>query len=90
MRQVSLVIAVALLGTAVAGCADPYQPRYGYAYQTYPSSYVVYQAPAQVAYVSYPATYTTYPASYSTYRSYDYDRNYMGIHPGPEAKRSFP
>jgi hypothetical protein len=84
MRQVSLVIAVALLGTAVAGCAAPYQPRYGYAYQNYPSSYVVYQtAPAQVAYV-YPT------ATYSTYRSYDYDRNYMGIHPGPELKRTFP
>ncbi|WP_395712471.1 hypothetical protein [Reyranella sp.] len=81
MRQVSLVMAVALLGMVVAGCADPYRPRYAYAYQTYPSSYVVYQtAPAQVAYV-YPT------ASYSTYRSYDYDRNYMGIHPGPELSR---
>jgi hypothetical protein len=90
MRQVSLVIAVALLGTAVDGCADPHRPRSDYAYQSYPSGYTVYQtAPVQVAYVSYPATYTTYPASYSTYRSYDYDRNYMGIHPGPEL-RTFP
>jgi hypothetical protein len=90
MRQVSVVIAVTLLGAAVAGCVTPYQPRYGYAYQTYPA-YTVYQtAPVQVAYVTYPATYTTYPASYSTYRSYDYDRNYMGIHPGPELKRAFP
>ncbi len=81
MRQVSLAIAVALVGTAVAGCADPYQPRYSYA-QTYPSSYTVCRtAPAQVAYV-YPASYNTY-----NYRSYDYDRNYMGIHPGPELQR---
>jgi hypothetical protein len=89
MRQFSLVIAVALLGTAVAGCADPYYgSRYGYAYRTYsyPSSYTVYRtapaAPVQVAYV--------YPASYTTYRSYDYDRNYMGIHPGPELERMYP
>jgi hypothetical protein len=86
MRQVGLVIAVALLGTAVAGCADPYRPRYSYA-QTYPATYTVYQtAPAQVAYV-YPTGYAT---SYGS-RSYDraYDRHYMGIHPGPELQ-SYP
>lgn len=84
MRQVGLVIAAALLGSAVAGCADPYRPRFSYAYQTYPGSYTVYQtAPVQVAYV-YPTS------SYSTYHSYDYDRYYMGIHPGPELKRTFP
>ena len=89
MRQVSMVIAVAVLGAAVAGCAAPYQPRYGYAYQGYPAYTVYHTAPAQVAYV-YPTGYAAYPASYTTYRSYDYDRNYMGIHPGPELKRSFP
>jgi len=87
MRQVSVVIAVALLGAAVAGCAAPYQ-RYGYAYQSYPA-YTVYHTAAvpvattQVAYV-YPTT------TYATYQSYDYDRYYMGIHPGPELKRTFP
>ena len=88
MRQVGLVMAVALLGTAVAGCADPYRPRYGYA-QTYPATYTVYQtAPAQVAYVSQPGY--TYGYGYDS-RSYDYgyDRHYMGIHPGPELQ-SYP
>lgn len=93
MRQVSLVIAVALLGTAVAGCADPNRPRYGYASQTYPAYTVYRTAPAQVAYVypapvyPAPAYATPYAASYGAYRSYDYDRNYMGIHPGPELSR---
>ena len=80
MRQVGLVIAVALLGTTAAGCASYHQERYAYAYG-YPGSYTVYPtAPAQVAYV--------YPTAYTTYRSYDYDRNYRGMHrPGPELQR---
>ena len=50
MRYVSFIVAIATL--AVAGCADPYYPRYGNSQSYYsPSGY------------SYPATYS-YPASY--------------------------
>jgi hypothetical protein len=92
MRSVVYIVAAAALAGAVAGCADPYYPRYGYSQgYSYPSSYRYYQ-PAY----AYPAAYTyapaytyqtayAYPSSYYGYRSTgDYYRNYNGIHPGPE------
>src|ERR1700682_4726490 len=104
MRYVNYIVAIATLAAAVAGCADPYYPRYGNS-QTYYSqsgysypanSYPVsYSYPANYSYpvsYSYPASYRyptnyNYPANYS-YRSSAWDRNYSGIHPGPE--RTFP
>ena len=68
MRYVSFIVAIATLAGAVAGCADPYYPRYGNSQSYYPSS-------------GY-----SYPANYN--RSTAWDRNYNGIHPGPE--RTFP
>lgn len=77
MGYVSYIVAVATLAGAVAGCADPYYPRSGYSQSYYyPSGYSYYPPPSH----SYPPGYT--------YRSSAWDRNYKGIHPGPE--RTFP
>ena len=84
MRYVSYVVAIATL--AVAGCADPYYPRYGNSQSYYSPS--GYSYPASYRYpvnYSYPTNYN-YPANYN--RSAAWDRNYNGIHPGPE--RTFP
>ena len=76
MRYVSYIVAIATL--AVAGCADPYYPRYGNSQSYYsPSGYSYYPPP----------NYSSSPPSYA-YRSTAWDRNYNGIHPGPE--RTFP
>jgi len=89
MRYVSFIVAIATL--AVAGCADPYYPRYGNSQSSYPSSGYSYPANSYPASYRYPASYS-YPANYnypSNYnRSTAWDRNYNGIHPGPE--RTFP
>ena len=89
MRYVSYVVAIATL--SVAGCADPYYPRYGNSQSSYPSSGYSYPANSYPASYRYPASYS-YPANYnypSNYnRSTAWDRNYNGIHPGPE--RTFP
>jgi hypothetical protein len=92
MRSVIYIAATAALAGAVAGCADPYYPRYGYSQgYYYPSSTRYYQQPAYAyppAYTYAPAyTYQTayaYPSGYGYRSSGDYYRNYKGIHPGPE------
>ena len=76
MRHVSCIVAVAALAGALGGCASPYgysqsyyqQPGYGYYQQP---SYGYYQQPS-------------YSQSGYAYRSSAWDRNYRGIHPGPE------
>ena len=78
MRYVSYVVAIATL--SVAGCADPYYPRYGNSQSYYsPSGY------------SYPANYSSYPGGsgyYPTRYGYgstgDYYRNYSGTRSGPQ------
>jgi hypothetical protein len=94
MRSVVYIVAAAALAGAVAGCADPYYPRYGYSQgYYYPSSTRYYQQPTyyyqQPAYAyTYPTyTYQTayaYPPGYGYRSTGDYYRNYNGIHPGPE------
>jgi hypothetical protein len=85
MRSVVYIVAAAALAGAVAGCADPYYPRYGYSQgYYYPSSYRYYQPT-----YAYPPAYTyqtayAYPSSYGYRSTGDYYRNYHGIHPGPE------
>ena len=84
MRYVTCIVALATL--AVGGCADPYYPRYGNSQSYYSPS--GYSYPATYSYpvsYSYPANYN-YPSNYN--RSTAWDRNYNGIHPGPE--RTFP
>ena len=83
MRFVSYVVAIATL--AVAGCADPYYPRYGNSQSYYSPSGYSYPANSYPASYSYPANYN-YPSNYN--RSTAWDRDYNGIHPGPE--RTFP
>ena len=67
----------------VAGCADPYYARSGYS-QTSPSGYSYYPA----GYSYYPPPNYGYAQPSYAYRSSARDRNYNGIHPGPE--RTFP
>jgi hypothetical protein len=85
MRYVSFIVAIATLAGAVAGCADPYYPRSGYS-QTYYSPSGYSYSPAGYSYYP-PPNYSSSPPSYA-YRSTAWDRNYNGIHPGPE--RTFP
>jgi hypothetical protein len=84
MRHLNYVMAIAFVG-ALAGCADPYYPRYGYSQgYAYPSS-SYYPPPTRYSY--YPSSSYSSPPGYA-YRSSAWDRNYNGIHPGPE--RTFP
>jgi hypothetical protein len=84
MRHVSYIVAAAGLALALAGCADPYYPRYGTSQSYYAPSGYTY-APAGYSYA--PSAYV--PASNSSYSSRsDYYRNYNGIHAAPE--RTFP
>jgi hypothetical protein len=83
MRYVSYIVAIATL--SVAGCADPYYPRYGNSQSYYSPSGYSYPANSYPVSYSYPANYN-YPSNYN--RSTAWDRNYNGIHPGPE--RTFP
>jgi hypothetical protein len=84
MRSVLGIVAAAALAASVAACAsDPYYARSNYNHGYYASDgYYYYRAPAP--------TYRTTTYSYSSpqqngYSSYwDYQRNYRGIHPGPE------
>jgi hypothetical protein len=65
----------AALAVALAGCGDPYYPRYGNSQSYYSSSGYGY-APSGYSYV---------PASNSSYSSRsDYYRNYNGIHSSAE------
>jgi hypothetical protein len=91
MKAVSCIVAATALAGSVSGCAYDYYsyPRYGYQQgYYYPSSYS-YSYPSygysQPYYgPSYAYSYPTYPRS-SYYSSYwDYQRNYQGIHAGPE------
>ena len=86
MRHVSYIVAAAGLAVALAGCGDPYYPRYGTSQSYYSPSGYTY-APADYSYT--PSGYASVPASSSSYSSRsDYYRNYNGIHAAPE--RTFP
>ena len=74
MRYLAYVAAAAVLAVALAGCGDPYYPRYGSPQSYYP------QAPGYSYYPSGP--------TYGYQSRSDYYRNYNGIHPG--AERTFP
>jgi hypothetical protein len=92
MRYVTYIVAIATLAGAVAGCADPYYPRYGNSQSDYsPSGY------------SYPANYSSYPGGSGAYPTrygygstgYGYGstgdyRNYSGIHSGPRVTFTLP
>jgi hypothetical protein len=80
MRYVSTLVSAAVMAGAVAGCADPYYPRYGYSQDSYYPRYGASQA------YYYPSGYTYYPPppSYGYRSHWDYYRNYNGIHPGAE------
>jgi hypothetical protein len=75
MRHVGYIAVAAALALALAGCGEPYYPRYGNSQSYYgPSGYGY--APSV-------------PANNSSYSSRsDYYRNYNGIHAAPE--RTFP
>jgi hypothetical protein len=92
MRHVSYIVAAAVLAGALAGCADPYYPRSGYSQSYYQQpSYGYYQQPgysySQPSYAYSQPSYAYSQPSYA-YRSSAWDRNYKGIHPGPE--QTFP
>jgi hypothetical protein len=75
MRHITYIAGAAALVVALAGCGDPYYPRYGYSQSYYSPSGYGY-APSGYAYVA---------ASDSSYGSRsDYYRNYNGIHAAPE------
>ena len=90
MKAVGCVLAATVLAGTLGACADPYYPRYGYsqgyAYSTGPSVAVAYYpAATYTTTTTYPAGYTYYPSSYADRAAtWDYYRNYKGIHPGPE------
>lgn len=82
MRHVSYIVAAAALAGALGGCANPYYPRSGYSQSYYQQpSYGYYQQPSY-GYYQQPG-YSYSQPSYA-YRSSAWDRNYKGIHPGPE------
>ncbi|MGZ3340688.1 MAG: hypothetical protein ACXU9B_12975 [Reyranella sp.] len=86
MRHVTYMVAAAALAVALAGCGDPYYPRYGYSQSSYAPAGYSY-APSGYSYA--PPGYSYVPASSSSYSSRsDYYRNYNGIHAAPE--RTFP
>jgi hypothetical protein len=79
MRHVGYIAVAAALAVSLAGCGEPYYPRYGNSQS--------YYAPSGYGYA--PADYSYVPASSSSYSSRsDYYRNYNGIHAAPE--RTFP
>jgi hypothetical protein len=93
MRHVTYIVAAAALAVALAGCGDPYYPRYGNSQSYYTPSGYNYApsgynyAPSGYSYA--PPGYSYVPASNSSYSSRsDYYRNYNGIHAAPE--RTFP
>ena len=69
MRYLGFIAAAGALAVALAGCGDPYSPRYGNAQSYYPPS----------GYSYYPSGPT-----YGSQSRSDYYRNYNGIHPGAE------
>ena len=75
MRHIGYIAGASALAMALAGCGDPYYPRYGNSQPYYSQSGYGY-ASSGYAYV---------PASDSSYGSRsDYYRNYNGIHAAPE------
>jgi hypothetical protein len=84
MRTVSYIVAAAALAGTLAGCADPYYPRYGYSQAYYQPPQTYYQ----------PSGYSYYPSGYYARSGYAYDsrsdyyRNYNGIH--PPAEQTYP
>jgi hypothetical protein len=77
MRTTCCIVAAVTLAGMLAGCADPYAPRYGYSQgAAYPATYY------QPTYYQ-PTPYSYYPSG-PTYHSAAEYRNYNGIHPGPE------
>jgi hypothetical protein len=79
MKHISYIAGAAALAVALAGCGDPYYPRYGNSQSYYsPSGYNYYSAPASYS----------YPSAYSYNSRSDYYRSYNGIH-SPE-ERAFP
>ena len=79
MRHLGYIAVAAALALALAGCGEPYYPRYGNPQSSYAPSGYGYAPPA----------YSYVPASSSSYSSRsDYYRNYNGIHAAPE--RTFP
>jgi hypothetical protein len=74
MRYLGYVAAAGALAVALAGCGDPYYPRYG----------------SSQSYYSQSPGYSYYPSgpTYGSQSRSDYYRNYNGIHPG--AERTFP
>ena len=80
----------------MAACSsEPAQPRYAYQSGAYaPNGYYYANTPAQQGYYSNgvyypPATAYSNPSPYATADNYyasrqDYNRNYQGIHGGPE------
>ena len=88
MRYVNYIVAIATLAGTLAGCADPYYPRYGYSQDPYYPRYGYSQAyyyPSGYTYYAPNYTYAySYPPSYAYRSRGDYYRNYNGIHAGPE------
>jgi hypothetical protein len=75
MRHISYFAGAAALAVALAGCGDPYYPRYGNSQS--------YYSPSGYGYA--PADYSYVPASNSSYSSRSgFYRNYNGIHAAPE------
>ncbi|MFO1079607.1 MAG: hypothetical protein U1E23_03135 [Reyranellaceae bacterium] len=74
LKPLASAVALAALAGTMAGCADPYSPRYAYP-QAYSSPAAYGYAPAY-AYGAGPRY-----AQASDWNAY---RNYNGIHPGPE------
>lgn len=84
MRPVIGIVAAVALSASVAACAsDPYaRSTYNYGY----APAYAYSAPGYYRSPAYQTTTYSYASpqrhGYSSY--WDYQRNYRGIHPGPE------
>ena len=81
MRQVGILLAAVVLAGTVGACADPY---YGSRTRTYAYTsdayYPNYYSSRPVYYSSAPVYYPSRPY----YGTYDYYRNYNGIHSSNE------
>ena len=93
MRYLGYAAAAGALAVALAGCGDPYSPRYGTSQSYYPQSgyqqsYYPQSGYQQSGYRQ--SGYSYYPSgpTYGSQSRSDYYRNYNGIH--PESERTFP
>ena len=90
MKSIGSIVAIAVVGAALGGCASEgyYAPRSQATY--YPATTTTYYGQGSTTYVTRPAVaaYSYDQPSYqksNVYGSYwDYQRNYKGIHDGPE------